>query len=60
LPIAVGLIVFDGMILLVFDFSIIFRKAWNWESQQQYLGELEVCTALHNTNNKKSFRRSFN
>jgi len=27
LPIAVGLIVFDGMILLVFDFSIIFRKA---------------------------------
>ncbi len=60
LHIAVGLIVFDGVILLVFDLSIIFWKAWNWESQQQYLGELEVCTALHNTNNKKSFRRSFN
>jgi len=27
LPIVVGLIFFDGMILLVFDFSIIFRKA---------------------------------
>lgn len=24
------------------------------------LGNLKVCTALHNTNNKKSFRRSFN